>query len=233
MSFASLAEELLEQHDVRMTDTTLDTLMQTAGGVAEADRQAQLDELAALPPGVPREEKVPLQRAVPKRLYVSCDGIIYRTCYLEDDPENPGKKRAIYQEMKCGAVFWQDPKEQWHKPVVSGRDEPQRFGLCLWQLAVQCGLLLCPEVIFISDGGTWCNTVAESYFKDATRILDWYHLKEYVGKAGRGLYPGDEKQAKRWINECLDRLHDGGGSEMLWHLEPDQSQRSPVQERGG
>src|SRR5450432_1475922 len=90
--------------------------------------------------------------------------------YLEDDPENPGKKRAIYQEIKCGAVFWQDPKEQWHKPVVSGRDEPQRFGLCLWQLAVQCGLLLCPEVIFISDGGTWCNTVAESYFKDATRI---------------------------------------------------------------
>jgi hypothetical protein len=219
MSFADLEEELLAQHDVRITDTTLDTLMQRAGGVAEADRQARLDALAALPPGVAREQKVPLDRAVPKCLYVSCDGITYRTCYLEDDPENPGKKRAVYHEMKCGAVFWQDEKGRWHKQVVCGRDDPQHFGLCLWELAVRCGLLLCPEVIFISDGGSWCNTVAESYFKDATRILDWYHLSEYVWKAGRGLHPADQKQVGRWVHECLDHLHDGGGKAMLAHLE--------------
>ena len=52
MSFADLQEELLAQHDVRLTDSTLDTLMQKAGGVAEADRQAELDALAALPRGL-------------------------------------------------------------------------------------------------------------------------------------------------------------------------------------
>lgn len=231
MSFADLQEELLAQHDVRTTDTTLDTLMQKAGGVAEADRQVQLDDLAALPPGVAREQKVPLERAVPKRLYVSCDGITYRTCYLEDNPEKRGGKRAIYQEMKCGAVFWQDEKEHWHKQVVCGRDDPDRFGLCLWQLAVRCGLLLCPEVIFISDGGGWCGTVAQSYFRDATRILDWYHLSEYVWKAGRGLYPGDEKQINRWVHQCLDHLHDGGGKDMMAHLERYKAER--CQAEGG
>ena len=226
MSLAELEEELQEQHDVRLTDTTLDSLALKAGGVAEADRQAELEVLAALPPGVAREQKVPLQRPVPKRLYVSCDGITYRTRYRENDPENPGEKRLIHQEMKCGSVFWQDEKGRWHKQVVSGRDDPERFGLCLWKLAVQCGLLVCPEVIFISDGGTWCNTVAELYFKDATRILDWYHLSEYVWEAGRGLYPGNAKQTKRWVQECLDHLHDCGGSGLLAHLERCRAARS-------
>jgi hypothetical protein len=218
MSFAELEDELQAQHGVRLTDSTLDSVAQRVGGVAEADRQAELDVLAALPRGVPREEKVAVQRAGPKRLYVSCDGITYRTCYREDDPEKPGKKRVVYQEMKVGAVFWQDEKERWHKQVVSGRDDPARFGLSLWRLAVECGLLTCDEVIFISDGGTWCSTVAELYFKGATRILDWYHLSEYVWKAGRGLYPGKENEVKRWVNNCLDHLHDSGGSGLLEHL---------------
>jgi len=219
MSFADLQDELLAQHDVRVTDSTLDAVAQKVGGVAVADLREELDLLAALPPGVSREAKVAVQRPAPRRLYISCDGITYRTCYREDDPEHPGQKRVIYQEMKCGAVFWQDQKERWHKQVVTGRDGPERFGLSLWQLAVQCGLLTCPEVIFISDGGIWCNSVAELYFKDALRILDWYHLSEYVWKAGRGLYPGNEKQAKRWVDDCLDPLHDSGGSGLLTHLQ--------------
>ncbi len=219
MSLAELEDELQAQHEVRLTDSTLDTLVHKVGGVAVADLQAELDVLAALPRGVLREEKVVVQRPSPKRLYVSCDGITYRTCHREDDPEYPGQKRSIYQEMKCGAVYWQDEKDHWHKQVVSGRDNPERFGLCLWKLAVECGMLTCPEVIFISDGGTWCNTVAESYFKGFTRILDWYHLAEYVWKAGRGLYPGDQAATSRWVHSCLDHLHDSGGSGMLAHLQ--------------
>ena len=38
MSLAPAQEELRIQHDVRLTDSTLDTLMQQVGGVAEADR---------------------------------------------------------------------------------------------------------------------------------------------------------------------------------------------------
>jgi len=151
MSLAELEDELQAQHEVRLTDSTLDTLVHKVGGVAVADLQAELDVLAALPRGVLREEKVVVQRPSPKRLYVSCDGITYRTCHREDDPEYPGQKRSIYQEMKCGAVYWQDEKDHWHKQVVSGRDNPERFGLCLWKLAVECGMLTCPEVIFISD----------------------------------------------------------------------------------
>jgi len=184
MGFAELQEELLAQHDVRVTDSTLNDVMQKVGGVAEADRQAELEALAAAPRGHYREQLVKVEREAPARLYVSCDEIMYRTRYREDDPENPGEKRVIYQEMKAGAVFWQDVRGRWHKRVVAGRDDPERFGLSLWKLAVECGMLSCPEVIFISDGGSWCNTVAELYFKDAIRIPDWYHLTEHVWGGG-------------------------------------------------
>jgi hypothetical protein len=218
MSFAELQEELLAQHDVKLTDSVLDSQMQAVGGVAEADWQAQVDALALLPRGVAREQQVAVKRAAPKRLYVSCDGITYCTCYREDNPERPGGKRMVYQEMKVGAVYWQDEKKRWHKQVVTGREAPEGFGLRLWSLAVQCGLLDCPEVIFISDGGIWCSTVAELYFKDATRILDWYHLSEYVWDAGRELHSGDAKQIKRWVAVCLRCLRRHGGSSLLAHL---------------
>ena len=227
LSFEELQEELLAQHDVRLTDSTLDSLMLKTGGVGEADRQAELDDLAAVPKGLARAQKVAVERPAPRRLYVSCDGITYRTRYREADPERRGEKRAIYQEMKTGAVFWEDAKGKWHKQTVAGRDNPERFGLSLWKLAVQCGMLTCPEILFISDGGIWCNTVAEMYFKDAIRILDWYHLSEHVWAAGRDLYRQDDKQAKRWVEECLDHLHDSSGIGLLRHLERCRAARGP------
>jgi hypothetical protein len=220
---------MLEQHDVRLTDSTLDTLMQKVGGVAEADRQRELDALAARPRGHYREQLIQVERPAPARLYVSCDGITYRTRYREDDPEHPDQKRVIYQEMKTGAVYWEDARGHWQKQVVTGRDDPERFGLSLWKVAVECGLLDCPDVVFISDGGTWCNTVAESYFKDATRILDWYHLSEHVWTAARKLYPQDEKAAGRWAHACLDHLCKSG-EKLMEHLKRCQSSRRQTAE---
>jgi hypothetical protein len=219
MSFAELEEELREQHDVRVSDTTLDGLMNAVGAVAQRDRQARLVALEELPAGRSREEAVTVKLESPKRMYISCDGITYRTRYREADPEHQGEKRVIYQEMKVGTVFWQDHKERWHKQVVNGRENPERFGLSLWALAVECGMLKCPEVIFISDGGGWCQSVAQMYFKDALRILDWYHLVEHVWEAGRQLYPTDEAAAKRWVDTSVDHLHDSSGIGLLRHLE--------------
>lgn len=221
MSFEELQKELYEQHAVRLTDSTLDSLMQRVGGVAVADRKKNLEALEAATRGVARVGMVQNQGIIqtPQRLYISCDGITYRTRYREVDSQNPKEKRVVYQEMKVGCVFWQDSMGNWHKQVVVGRDDPQRFGLDLWQIAVRCGMLQAQEVIFISDGGGWCNSVAELYFKDATRILDWYHLSEHVWSAGRQLYPQKEEAAKGWVDRCMDKLHDFSGIGLLLHLE--------------
>ena len=229
MSFASLQEELEAQHDVRLSHATLDRLMQTAGGVAERERQMAIDELLSVPPGVSREDQVALAlpEGAPERLYISSDGVMYRTRYREADPTQPGKQRLMFQEMKAGSVFWQDRSGKWVKRVVAGRDDPERFGASLWRLAVSCGMLQAKEVIYISDGGSWCNTIAERYFKDAIRILDWYHLSEHVWEAGRGLYE-DESAVRRWVGTCLSHLYDSSGIGLLRHLRRSRMRRSPA-----
>ena len=227
MSFTTLEEELRIQHDVRLSQSTLDRLMQTVGGVADRDRQTVTEQLRAAPAGLARERLVKVEETgpLPKRLYISCDGVMYPTRYRQAHPEGGDQRRIVYQEMKAGTVFWETPDGQPHKRVLGGRDDPERFGLSLWALAVRCGLLQAEEVIFISDGGTWCETVARSYFRDATRILDWYHLSEHIWETGRALYP-DEAAAKRWVSKCLNTLATSGGRGLLRYLRRSRTVRA-------
>ena len=224
MSFATLQAELHYQHEVRLSGAVLDRLMQAAGGVAEQDRASSATVLAALPIGVVREEHVLAGESIarPKRLYVSCDGVMYPTRYRQ---EENGRKRLIYQEMKCGTVFWQEGTNVWHKRVLSSREGPDRFGLSLWELAVRCGMLTADEVIFISDGGTWCDTVARNHFHDATRILDWYHLSEHIWAAARVLHD-EEGAAHRWVSRCQTLLAEWSGIGLLRYLRRSRSARA-------
>ena len=57
-SFAALQEELKIQHDVRLSDSTLNLLMQAAGGTAERDRQEVIDKLKTVPIEMHREQAV-------------------------------------------------------------------------------------------------------------------------------------------------------------------------------
>ena len=224
MGFCDLQEELIYQHDVHLSDTVLNRLTQQVGGVAEGDRQLAVEALDVLPEGVMREEhaltKEPIAR--PKRLYISCDGVMYPTRYRQEEGDH---KRIVYQEMKCGTVFWQEGNSTWHKRVLSSRERPDRFGLSLWELAVRCGMLQADEVIFISDGGGWCDTVAKEHFHDAIRILDWYHLSEHIWEAARALYP-DEAAAKGWASRCHEILRESSGIGLLRYLERSRRARS-------
>jgi hypothetical protein len=217
MGFSDLQEELFYQHDVRLSSTVLNRLMQQVGGVAEQDRQGVVEALRALPEGVAREEQALSKPAIarPKRLYVSCDGVMYPTRYRQTEGD---RKRLVYQEMKCGTVFWQEGNNTWHKRVISSRDDVQGFGAGLWELAVRCGMLQAEEVVFISDGGGWCDTVARTYFHDAERILDWYHLVEHVWEAGGELY-SNEPAVNAWVSRCTGLLREWSGLGLLRYLE--------------
>lgn len=227
MSLAPAQEELRVQHDVRLTDSTLDALVQQVGGVAEADRQKIITQLSTLPPGIAREDSMRVEEAgpPPEVLYVSTDGVMYPTRYREKHPDHKDQNRIVYQEMKAACVFWQDRSGGWHKRVLGGRDDSQRFGLSVWALAMRCGMAQAGVVVFISDGGTWCDTVAETYFPEAVRILDFYHLSEYVWNAAHGLH-ADAANATAWAKHCLHILKESSGHRLLKHLERSRAARA-------
>lgn len=224
MGFSELQEELHYQHEVSLSSSVLNRLTQQVGGVADQDRRGTVEALQALPEGVAHEEYVLAQEAIarPKRLYISCDGVMYPTRYRQSEGD---RHRIVYQEMKCGTVFWQEGNATWHKRVLSSREDPERFGLSLWALAVRCGMLQADEVIFISDGGGWCDTVARKYFRDAIRILDWYHLSEHIWEAARALY-ADESAASGWASRCHGILRESSGIGLLRYLERSRRRRA-------
>jgi hypothetical protein len=229
MSFAELQSSVALHYELRLCDSVLNRLLQRVGGVAAADEARRVADLAATPVGRDREERVSRRRvpSAPRRLYVSTDGVLYPSRNRE---ENKGMRRILYQEMKCGAVFWQDAGGRWHKRVLNGREDAETFGLRLWALAVECGLLDAGEVIFISDGGAWCETVWRTHFRDARRILDWYHAAEHVWAAAWALHP-DEAAARRWANRCLELLAEYSGIGLLRYLRRSRAARAGADER--
>ena len=67
--------------------------------------------------------------------------------------------------------------------------------------------------------------MARAHFRDAVRILDWYHLIEHLWAAARALYP-DEAAAKRWVSKAKDLLAESSGIGLLRYLRRSRSARA-------
>jgi hypothetical protein len=207
--FPRLPELLMSQHGVTLCHETLVELAHEVGSAADRVRQAEARWSA-------RSRSAPAcEHPAPARMYVSVDGIMYCTNLREPDPDRPGENRLIWQQMKVGCVYWQDSTDHWHKQMVWGRESPEDFGAAVWRLACQCGYREAREKIFAADGGGWCWDIQARYFSDAAGVLDWYHASEHVWDAARQVAPGSSAE---WAGGALDRLHAGGGAELLGWL---------------
>lgn len=217
--FTMLPELLLSQHGVTLSHDTLLELAHDVGSAADRLRQAE----AQL--SVPQRSAPVCLTPAPDRIYVSVDGIMYCTNLTEPNPNRPGEKRLIWQQMKVGCVYWQDANERWQKQMIWGRESPEDFGAAVWRLACQCGYLQAKEKIFAADGGSWCWDIHARYFSDASGVLDWFHVSEHVWEAARSVAPDSSAQ---WSAIALNQLHDGGGKSLVEWLKSQAAAR-----RGG
>lgn len=209
--YTRLPQLLADQHGVTLSHDTLVSLAQDAGGTLDRWRRAEAEHAARQ-----RHRPPPPEQEPPARIYVSCDGIMYCTNQLEDDPQHRGEQRLIWQPMKVGCVSWQDADERWHKRMIWGRESPPEFGAALWRLACRCGYEGAGEKIYACDGGAWCWEIYRQYFSDAAGVLDWYHVSEHVWEAARNVC---RATPEAWAHAALDQLHDGGGTALQTWLE--------------
>jgi hypothetical protein len=64
-------------------------------------------------------------------------------------------------------------------------------------------------VIYLSDGGKWCRTVAETHFPGATLILDVFHLAKHVIETANALLKPGGKNNEDWRRSVLRGLLEG------------------------
>jgi hypothetical protein len=212
--FTRLPQLVFDQHGVSLSHHEILDLVHDVGGAVDSQRRAEVATWAAS-----ADKHWPAAEVTPRRVYVSCDGIMYCTNQREPDPQQPDQQRLVWQQMRVGCVYWQDDQERWHKQMIWGREDAPDFGASLFRLACRCGYREAQERLFAADGGEWCWSIQQAYFAAAQGILDWYHASEHVWDTARALHPHQDTAARHWAEAALARLHDQGGCALLdWLL---------------
>ena len=145
---------------------------------------------------------------LPKRLYVSADGINYLL------PDGQGK------EIKVAAVY--ETEERQNKKgeteihavdidyVVA--TDPEALARAAYLVAMKRGAELSEEIITLGDGANWIwNRITPMFPKQkTTEVLDFYHVSEYIWDAGNAVWGQETEKAKDWgEKQCHALKHDG------------------------
>lgn len=87
---------------------------------------------------------------------------------------------------------------------------------------LESGALNAREIILISDGAEWIETVFQSIAPGATMVLDWYHASEHLWECAQQLYK-DDRLAKAWVSFYKHLLMNGCVDYMLQRLSENAS----------
>ncbi len=113
-----------------------------------------------------------------------------------------------WKEVKIGAYYKTDKEgEKAEVRYVATTASVEEIGKQLYELAGRPSLGQTGQMGFIADGSEWLDGIQQEHFFRSTRILDFYHVSEYLGNLGKIFY-GEEK-SKEWIEEKLEQIKAG------------------------
>ena len=150
-----------------------------------------------------------------------------------DVPAGEGKRRVFVQvdgtgvndratrgwfEAKVGVIFSQTQEVSKDRvEILDKRTYGTVEGISTFREdfvieAEKYGVFQSQEIIFVSDGGTWCQQLKEDYFPEAISVLDFWHLARNI-KVCLGM------ERKGLIDELLNLAGKGKPDEMGERLE--------------
>ena len=152
-------------------------------------------------------------------LYIEMDGTGVPVVRAETEGRK-GKtagEPARTREVKLGCVFTQTTTDDEGRPVrdddstsyVGAIENAEAFGLRLYNEAWRRGWSRAKLKVILADGAVWIWNLAAIHFPGAVQIVDIYHARQHLFELAGRLLPADEKQRKRWLARCLDRLDQG------------------------
>ncbi len=197
-SFAESARKLEQTCGQRVSQTTIERVVQQVGSAALEQQNRGLEDFLS--------RRGPPEAAVhPQRLYVAADGTTV--------PEIDG-----WHEAKAGCIYWQSERFDRTKRYLACFDHSQKFGWRLWLEACRCGLREAQEVVYLGDGAGWIRSEHNRHFRRATFIIDWFHACEHVWDCGKVLFGEGTDATTRWVAERLALLWDGWTRKLLDEL---------------
>lgn len=126
-------------------------------------------------------------------------------------------QQARTREVKLGCVFTQTTTDEEGNPVrdpastsyVGAIESAELFGLRLYTEAWHRGWSSAQRKVVLGDGAIWIWNIAEQHFPGAIFIVDIWHAFQHVCDLAAKIFPGDEKQKKRWAAAGNRSINDG------------------------
>ncbi len=212
-SFAHGAERALRKMaGLRLSESTVERTTEAAG---QRVRQ-QLDEGKSL--GPTRDWEWQRDAHGRRCAYVSLDATGVRQQGLRG---SRAEGRMAYVGMVYNPRNEHDAKRPPLRQVryLSGFFELDDLGRQLHREALEVGWANADQQIALSDGGAGLESFFKRFFPKAVRILDFYHVKEYLVELGQALYGEDEASRQTWLDDMCHRLKHEGGQTVRRRLE--------------
>lgn len=148
---------------------------------------------------VPKES----EREEPTKPHVTADGVMIHI------------REEGWKEAKVGSVYEVDQdrkaREIQYTATLAQREV---FGDQLYQLAGAPEADETRRMTFVSDGARWLDELHAFSFPLAVRILDFWHVTEYLWETANVFYQEGTAKAKMWAEEKVRKLKGGKVKEI-------------------
>jgi hypothetical protein len=128
-----------------------------------------------------------------------------------------------WKELKVGSVFEierrpvQEPEtgevaERAHAvrlSYVAHLGGPAKFGQLLWGETQRRNWKQARDHEVLGDGANWIWNLAGEHFGDSRQVVDWYHAKEHLYRAGHLAFGEGSAEAVRWAKGLEKPLYQG------------------------
>ena len=137
---------------------------------------------------------------------------------IKIDPEATDKrknKKANWQELKLSMAF--EPGSL--TPYFSGTmGKAQEAGKHIHHCVKRVGLDKNTHIHAVGDGAVWIRDQVDEHFgSNASYLVDFYHVSEYLAKAAE---TQTECSTKQWLSQQQMLLKDGLVNQVLSNLQP-------------
>lgn len=143
------------------------------------------------------QESKPKTEAKTKR-HITADGVMIHI------------REEGWKEAKVGSVYEVDQDQKAQETLYTATLESREFfGEKLYHLAGKPEAIETSKFAFVSDGAKWLDELKALSFPLAIRIIDFWHVTEYLWKAANAFYQEGTAKAREWAEEKTHKLRNG------------------------
>jgi hypothetical protein len=120
-----------------------------------------------------------------------------------------------WKEAKVGSVYDVDKERKARGMIYTATVESREiFGKKLYGLAGEPESSETAKMTFISDAARWLDELQALAFPLATRIVDFWHVTEYLWEVANIFYQEGTTKARQWAQEKVQKLRQGQAKQI-------------------